>query len=326
MAATRPATGRTRRRGAGKAATTERTASEDTTERVLLVAVRDLVLELHPHRRRTLRVGLDSDLDRDLGLDSLARAELLLRLERAFKVSLPEDLLATSETPGDLLRAVLRTHPREHRRRTAAVRRIALEPVEAAPHAAATLTEIVDWHVRTHPERPHLLLWSEAGDEPAITYGALAEAAKNVAHGLRRWGLEPGERAAIMLPTGPAFFQAFLGVLYAGGVPVPIYPPMRMSQLEDHLRRQAGILDSAQAAILITVAEARPVAGLLRTLAPSLRHIEGVDALLAGGTAPLPAPAKAEGTALLQYTSGSTGDPKGCLLYTSDAADDTSEV
>ena len=52
-------------------------------------------------------VALDSSLERDLGLDSLARVELVLRLEREFGASLPEQALASSETPRDLLRFVL---------------------------------------------------------------------------------------------------------------------------------------------------------------------------------------------------------------------------
>ena len=52
-------------------------------------------------------VGLDSSLERELGLDSLARVELVLRLEREFSVSLPEQALASSETPRDLLRFLL---------------------------------------------------------------------------------------------------------------------------------------------------------------------------------------------------------------------------
>ena len=66
-----------------------------------------------------------------------------------------------------------------------------------------------------------------------------------------------------MLPTGRDFFVAFFAILYAGAVPVPIYPPMRMSQLEEHLRRQAAILRNAGARILITVPEARGAAALL---------------------------------------------------------------
>ena len=55
--------------------------------------VRDLVWELHPQMQRRVAVTLDSDLDRDLGLDSLGRAELVLRIDRAFKVRLPDQLL-----------------------------------------------------------------------------------------------------------------------------------------------------------------------------------------------------------------------------------------
>src|SRR5881275_2079307 len=52
-------------------------------------------------------VALDSSLERDLGLDSLARVELVLRLEREFSASLPEQALASSDTPRDLLRFLL---------------------------------------------------------------------------------------------------------------------------------------------------------------------------------------------------------------------------
>src|SRR3989304_4022906 len=73
--------------------------------------VRDLVWELHPHMQRRVAVTLDSDLDRDLGLDSLGRAELVLRIDRAFKVHLPDQLLADASTPRDLLQALLAAAP-----------------------------------------------------------------------------------------------------------------------------------------------------------------------------------------------------------------------
>lgn len=55
--------------------------------------------------------------------------------------------------------------------------------------------------------------------------------------GLQARGIEPGDRVAIMLPTAADFFPAFFGMLYAGAVPVPIYPPARPVQLADHMRR-----------------------------------------------------------------------------------------
>ncbi len=76
-------------------------------EQRLLVVVGALARELQPRRRRMPAVTLDSDLERDLGFDSLGRAELLLRIERAFKVRPPERLLGEAETPRDLLEAVV---------------------------------------------------------------------------------------------------------------------------------------------------------------------------------------------------------------------------
>ena len=75
-------------------------------EQDLLQLIRQLMDELHPDMRFSRPVNLDSSLDRDLGLDSLARAELLARLEQQFDLSLSENVLATAESPRDLLRHI----------------------------------------------------------------------------------------------------------------------------------------------------------------------------------------------------------------------------
>jgi acyl-CoA synthetase (AMP-forming)/AMP-acid ligase II len=67
-----------------------------------------------------------------------------------------------------------------------------------------------------------------------------------------------------MLPTGIDFFSAFFGILYVGAVPVPIYPPMQRSQIEDYAVRQAGILRNAGARMLITVPEGLKLGALLQ--------------------------------------------------------------
>src|SRR6266850_6650258 len=71
----------------------------------LLAVVAQVAREARPNV--DAHVTLDSSLERDLGLDSLARVELVLRIEREFGASLPEQALASSETPRDLLRFLL---------------------------------------------------------------------------------------------------------------------------------------------------------------------------------------------------------------------------
>lgn len=285
---------------------------------LLLLIVSDLVRELRAGQSTERMADLDSNLERDLGLDSLERAELLLRVEKAFDVRLPVRTIVTAETPRDLMRAVQAGSAALPRESATMPTRVA-EPTAAVPERASTLIEVLRWHADEHPERTHLTLLTESdagAREQRVTYRQLHDEAARVAAGLAANELEWGQSVAIMLPTSREFFAAFFGTLLAGGVPVPIYPPARRSQLEEHLRRQAGILGNCLAAMLITVPEARPVARLLRASTPSLKRIVSVAELIAAqATAPISRPTPgARDTAFLQYTSGSTGSPKGVIL------------
>ena len=84
------------------------TSTEVPADRALnLTAIVDgLARELHPQHGRRGNATLSSRLERDLGIDSLGRTELVMRLERAFGIRLPINLVTEAETIGDLLRAV----------------------------------------------------------------------------------------------------------------------------------------------------------------------------------------------------------------------------
>jgi len=301
----------------------------------VLAVVHDLVQELEPARSRRIKVALDSSLGSELGLDSLSRAELLGRLEARFGVTLPDRVLREAESPRDLLRAVSQAVSRVVSRGSARAssrtkpteeptppdlgddRTEDLSGESPWPEQAATLLEVLDWHAERHPDRRHILYLERGpgeGAEEALTYGGLRERSRRAAAALQSLGLEPSQSVGLMLPSGLDYFAAFVGILRAGGVPVPLYPPMRRSQIEDHLERQTAILDNAQVRVLVTFDEVKALARLVQARVPTLERVVTTDALTGNPADLRPARVRGDDTAFLQYTSGSTGLPKGVIL------------
>ena len=193
---------------------------------------------------------------------------------------------------------------------------IAPEPT-AETSSISTLVETLRRRAAEMSGAEHLVLLHEDGGPQSLTFGQLLEGAEAGARGLRARGVEPRQTVALMLPTGFDFYFSFLGVLAAGAVPVPLYPPVKLDRLEEYAARQVGILGNAQARALITERRAQVLAGLLRPKVESLETLVRAEKLLEEGRRDrgvVEVPVDAGDLALIQYTSGSTGDPKGVSL------------
>ena len=238
----------------------------------------------------------------------------MLRLEREFAASLPEQALASSETPRDLLRFLLAAQGQAPQTADRSVASLAQSEGVRPPDHAQTLIEALEYHVETPAgSADGFPLRGQEGGADHVP-DALGRRARATPRGLAGAGLQPGQTVAIMLPTSKEYLYCFYGTLLAGGIPVPLYPPARLTTIEDHLTRHVGILKSCGAAIMVTIPEAKPIAWLLRAQVETLRAVMMPTDFPSEKTAFTPVKATAGQIGFLQYTSGSTGQPKGVVL------------
>ncbi len=182
--------------------------------------------------------------------------------------------------------------------------------------------EAVDRHLGTAREARCALRWiGKSGARRELSYGALARATGRFANALRGLGVAPGERVFVMMGRVPELYVAVLGGLKAGCVVSPLFSAFGPEPI-------ATRCEMGDARVLVTTPELyrRKVAGLRERL-PGLRHVvlvgdEPVDGpgvqrweTLVDGSAPdfSTAATDAETMALLHFTSGTTGRPKGAV-------------
>ncbi len=166
------------------------------------------------------------------------------------------------------------------------------------------------------PERRAVVFLDDNGNEvQAVTYGGLDQRARALASVLQRHGLR-GRRAILLYAHDLDFITAFVACLYVGVIAVPV-PPPDPNRLDRSLPRMTGIVLNASASAVLT---AEAMLGAVRPYVsriPDLTNLvwiptDAADAV--GDEIATPFEAAGDSPAFLQYTAGSTGEPKGIVV------------
>ena len=170
------------------------------------------------------------------------------------------------------------------------------------PRTASTLTEVIERRTALTPDAQYFHLYGET-----VSYGRLWAQSGRYAGGLAQAGVRPGDRVALIYPTCAEFFYTFLGALRLGAVPVPLYPTLGVDAT-------ASVLHNSETVAGATIGWFRSGVEESVAKAPGVRAILEPPDLDVSAPLPTVAPAQPDDLAFLQYTSGSTADPRGVML------------
>jgi fatty-acyl-CoA synthase len=150
--------------------------------------------------------------------------------------------------------------------------------------------------------------------EASFSYTAMERITARFGGALQALGLRKGDRVALIVPNNDDFVMCFLGAIRAGIVPVPIYPPMALGQLQAYLDNTRHIVAKCGARALVTTSKIKRLLGTVQAACPDLEQVVAIEGIRES-TEPLKAETiTLEDTAFLQFTSGSTSRPKGVHL------------
>jgi fatty-acyl-CoA synthase len=151
------------------------------------------------------------------------------------------------------------------------------------------------------------------GTERLVSFGEIADEAERRAAHLVARGLRKGDRLAMVIPDGDEFVLSFLAALFAGVVPVPIYPQLTFKNIEAYHDTVTHVARASGATMLLTTSATRAYLQPVLPRAEDLRSMVTVDEL-AGDAGPLDVEVTPGDLAFLQFTSGSTSRPKGVMV------------
>jgi fatty-acyl-CoA synthase len=156
---------------------------------------------------------------------------------------------------------------------------------------------------------------ADAGaSEASFSFTAIERASARYGGALQALGLRKGDRVALILPTNEDFVLCFFGAIRAGIVPVPIYPPLGLGQLQAYLDNTRHIVAKSGARTLVTSSKIKRLLGTVQEACPALEEVVAVEGIRESLEPLKPEKIGLDDPAFLQFTSGSTSRPKGVTL------------
>ncbi|MCA9552784.1 MAG: AMP-binding protein [Myxococcales bacterium] len=151
------------------------------------------------------------------------------------------------------------------------------------------------------------------------SFADLAQEADRRAAYFRSLGLKQGDRLGMIVPDGKDFVLSFFGAVRAGIVPVPMYPPLALGKLDSYVDTATRILSTAGAKMLLTNKQVSPILWSLLSRVKGLEDIILTEKVANHDASKVKQDLSdvritGEDLAFLQYTSGSTSDPKGVIV------------
>src|SRR5215216_3789027 len=191
-----------------------------------------------------------------------------------------------------------------------------LESFVEATSRPATLIELLDQRALQQPEQlAFTFLLDGETRELHLSYGELQRRARAIGAALQLSAAKT-DRALLLYTPGLDFIEGFFGCLYAGIVAVPAYPP-DPARLNRTLPRLQAVITDAQPTLVLTTSPILEMAKLIFVEAPDLKALHWLATDIVGANVDevsQPECARSGDLALLQYTSGSTGHPRGVML------------
>lgn len=189
----------------------------------------------------------------------------------------------------------------------------------AAPHGTVNLGAAIDRHAALRPDQVAIKTRTADGSVSKLSYRQLCAETTRIAHALRAVGLRQGDSVFVLLKRSAEFPKVVIGALKAGGVAAPLFAAFGPDPIRSRIAVGGeGILITTHALYQRKIAPMRALLTQLRAIvlvdAPEHAWGEGLHDLAAlvaeAGDGPCAIETDEDATALLHFTSGTTGTPK----------------